>query len=144
LKRYFDAIIIVPLEEEFTEVVESFRYEEDLSTSTQIRFSVSLPDQKTKFLIAKQSAMGRTANQEAASLCVTEFDCGALIYVGIAGGLSSDVAIGDVCYSVTIIDVLDNGKIIDSTSSSQELAFSPITYSSPSELTIPMTLVDCT
>ena len=122
------------------EVVDKFEYEEDLSNATHIRFSVTLPGRNTKLLLVKQLVMGRTTNQEATSQCINDFDCGILICVGIAGALSSDVSIGDVCYTGTIIDVLDNGKIADGPSSKGKLVLSSTMYSSPSELTIPITL----
>ena len=74
VRRYFDAIIVVPLEEEFEVVLGNFRWDEDLSTETHIRFAVSLVSSQTKFLIIKQTGMGRTACQEAANLCLNEFD----------------------------------------------------------------------
>jgi hypothetical protein len=45
-----------------------------------------------------------------------------------------------VCYSGTIIDVLDNVKIVDGTQSPADLALSPTVYSSPRELTVPIAL----
>jgi len=140
LKRYFDAMVVVPLEEEFVVVLDGFQYKESLSSDTHIRFAVTLPDQQISLLLIKQSTMGRTACQEAANVCLSEFDCGILVCIGIAGGLSSDLSIGDICYSGVIIDVLDNVKIKDGPLSKQDLALSPTTYSSPRELTVPISL----
>jgi nucleoside phosphorylase len=140
LKRYFDAIIVVPLEEEFAVAVEHFQVDEDLSNSKHLRLAVSTSGKHLHILLVKQAAMGRTASQEAALDCLDEFDAGILICFGIAGGLSSDVVIGDICYSGRIIDVLDNVKASDTPGSKQDLTLSPTTYSSPPELTIPITL----
>jgi nucleoside phosphorylase len=136
LKRFFDAIVIVPLEEEFDSVLDHFSFEEDLSSEQQLMFSVSVRDGVPKILLAKQSRMGRTGSQEAASNCLDSFDAGLLVCLGIAGGLSSDVAIGDVCYTGSIIDVLDNARAGETTTSTQDLALSPTSYSSPQELDI--------
>ena len=114
LKRYFDVIVIVPLEEEFEIVLEAFQEIEDLSTSHHIRFVGALPGQATRILLVKQSAMGKTACQEVANECLDEFDCGVLVCIGIAGALSRDLSIGDICYTGAVCDVLDNAKIEDS------------------------------
>jgi nucleoside phosphorylase len=140
LKTYFDAIVIVPLEEEFESVLANFAFEENLSSENQIMFSVSGQDPKVKILLVKQSRMGKTATQEAILNCLDLFDAGILICVGIAGGLASDIAIGDVCYTGSIIDVLDNAKTSDTQGSKEDLALSPTIYSSPPEVTISISL----
>ena len=142
-KRYFNALIVVPLEEEFQTVMDHVHFEENLSTNKHIRFVISLPDHKAKFLLIKQSMMGRTACQEALNESLNDFDCGILICIGIAGALSSDLSIGDVCYSSSVLDVLDNAKIAETPSKSsvkQHITLSPTYYSSPRELTIPIAL----
>jgi nucleoside phosphorylase len=134
LKPYFDAIVIVPLEDEFDAVLAAFQFVGDLSSEQQLMFSVSLPDRPLSFLLVKQSRMGRTATHEAALRCLDVFNAGLLVCLGIAGGLSSDIAIGDVCYTGSIIDVLDNAKMTDTIVSTQDLALSPTSYSSPTEI----------
>ena len=140
MKTYFDAIVIVPLEEEFATVLEAFKFDEDLSSEQQLMFAVTIPDRPLKILLAKQSRMGRTATQHAILNCLDCYDAGLLVCVGIAGGLAADIAIGDVCYTGSIIDVLDNAKASDTTVSSQDLALSPTIYTSPPELGISFTL----
>jgi nucleoside phosphorylase len=140
VKAYFDAIIIVPLEEEFENVLTNFNFVEDLSSDRQIMFSVSIPDRPLEILLAKQSKPGRTGTQETTLNCLDTFDAGVLICIGIAGGLSSDVMIGDVCYTGSIIDVLDNAKASETPDASHNLALSPTTYSSPREISIAITL----
>ncbi len=134
MTKYFDAIIIVPLEEEFEVVLEKFSFDDDLSTSQQVMFSVHVPENKLRILVVKQSRMGKTGTQEAVLNALSSFDTGLLVCIGIAGSLSSDVAIGDVCYSGQIIDVLDNVKATDTPASTQELALSPYVYNSPREI----------
>ncbi len=135
MKRYFDAIVVVPLEEEFEVVLDNFHVVDDLSTATHIRFAATPPDRKTTVLLVKQFKMGRTECQEAISLSLNEFDCGIAICVGIAGALSSDLSIGDVCYSISIMDVLDNTKITD-----KAIQIAPDFYDTPRELIVPISL----
>ena len=140
LKRYFDVIVIVPLEEEFEVVLDSFDVVEELSTSRHIRFATTLPGQTTRLLLVQQSMMGRTASQEAATECLDDFDCGIVVCIGIAGALSGDLSIGDVCYTGTVCDVLDNAKIADGPKGQQTISLSPSWYNTPKDLTIPITL----
>lgn len=136
MKKYADAIVVVPLEEEFEIVLSMFKFVEDLSDEKQIIFSVSVPDRTLTILLAKQSLMGKTGAQQAILNCLDRYDAGLLVCVGIAGGLSSDLAIGDVCYTGVMLDVLDNAKATDTKTSNQDLALSPTSYTSPPELGI--------
>jgi nucleoside phosphorylase len=84
--------------------------------------------------------MGRTENAAATTVCLAEFDTNLLICVGIAAGLSKDVAIGDVCYTGTIVDVLDNAKITQLPGGKQQIKLSPTFYSTPRALVTPIAL----
>jgi Phosphorylase superfamily len=139
-RRIFDAIIIVPLEEEFETVLNQFVFVEDLTNDTHIRFAASVAGCQESFLLVKQTEMGRTENAEATTICLAEFDTNLLICVGIAAGLSKDVAIGDVCYTGTIVDVLDNAKITQLPSGKQQITLSPTFYSTPRALVTPIAL----
>jgi nucleoside phosphorylase len=134
-KRYFDAVVTVPLEEEFETALSHFQFVENLSTKTQIRFAVTVPNSDLTILLIKQNGMGKTENQNAAHMALADFDAGSLICLGIAGGLSNDVNIGDVCYTGSIYDLHDNAKATDT-----DLAFSPKTYETPLELAIAINL----
>jgi nucleoside phosphorylase len=137
-KQYFDAIIVVPLEEEFNIVTDCFETVEDASNDHFLRLEVAIPECKTRFLLVKQSTMGKTANREALEECLNDYDAGILICVGIAGGISGDVKLGDVCYSGTIIDVTDNAKVGVDRTQKESLALSTRSYSTPREITIPI------
>lgn len=136
-KRYFDAIVIVPLEEEFEAALDFFLYGEDLSKPDQIRFAVTVQDFDLTVLMVKQNAPGRTECNNAATAALAEYDAGVLICLGIAGGLSSDICIGDVCFTGSIIDLLDNSKVTGETA---EIAFSPVFYDLPIEISVGITL----
>jgi nucleoside phosphorylase len=136
LSRYSDALVVVPLEEEFETVLGFFDYVEDLSTDTLIRFAVCPRGGKLPILLVKQQKMGKTANMEAIADCLKDFDFGLLMCVGIAAGLSGDVAIGDVCYSTDLADVLDNIKISAGQSKKRELQLSPTFFETDRELIV--------
>lgn len=136
MKQYFDVAIIAPLEEEFECILEKFSLEEDLSSSSEVRFRVSLTGTPLKILIIQQSIMGRAGAEKSILNASDEFDIGLAFCVGIAGGLSSDMKIGDVCFSRAIFDVLDNTKVQDSGKSGSEISLSPTHYDAPRELIV--------
>jgi nucleoside phosphorylase len=140
VKRYFDTSIVTPLEEEFEAAVECFEFVEDLSSDDYVRFAVTPPGSDIAVLLIKQQSMGRTSAQQAALNAVREFDIGLFICLGIAGAISDDLKIGDVCYSGTIIDVLDNAKAQQTSDNDESLSFSPTVYSSPTSLSVLLTL----
>lgn len=139
-RRFLDAIIIVPLEEEFEIVSEQFTHIEDVTDTRNIRFVVSIPSCSAQFLLVKQWQMGRSGNAEAVTNSLFDFDATAIFCVGIAAGISTDVAIGDVCYTGTIMDIIDNAKVSDVVSRTQAMAIAPSYYDTPRELSIPFTL----
>jgi nucleoside phosphorylase len=59
-----------------------------------------------------------------------DYSIGIAICVGIAGGLSKDLNIGDVCHSGTVMDLLDNAKI-SKKGSKTVISFSPEHYETP-------------
>lgn len=135
MKRYFDILIIAPLEEEFDAATSLLGFIEDFSTDKEIRFSVGKSVGNISILLVKQNVMGKTAAQIATISACKEFDIGLVACLGIAGGLSADINIGDVCYSGDIVDVLDNAKV-SGAEPVDDVAFSPTHYDSPSELTV--------
>ena len=140
MKPFFDAIVIVALEEEFQEILDHFTIIEDLSTDTQIIISVTIPNSNLSILLAKQFDMGKTHTIGTSLTCLEYFDTGLMICLGIAGGVSSDVSIGDVCCTGSVLDVLENTKVSDSEPAQADIALSPTTYYSPKELSVAITL----
>jgi purine-nucleoside phosphorylase len=138
LKRYFDVMVVVPLEEEFDIVLNNFDVREQLSSERHIRFAARPHNSSTEVILVKQSKMGRAACQDAASESLNEFDCGVAVCVGIAGAISPDLNIGDVCYTGSIVDVSENGKITDTKTSKRKLALSFEHYDTPQELVVPI------
>lgn len=120
MKPYFDVAIVVPLDEEFETAQKHFNFVADQSTSQRIRFEVSVPNSEAKILLVKQNTMGRTDCTSATMDIVEEFDVGLLVCLGIAGGLSNDLAIGDVCRTGEVVDILDNAKVTDLPGSGSE------------------------
>ena len=140
MKPFFDAIVVVPLEEEFDTVLEYFTVVDDLSIDTQIMISATIPSSNLSILLAKQFDMGKTNAIATSQTCLEHCDTGLMICLGIAGGISSDVSIGDVCCTGLVLDVLENNKITDSELSQSDIALSPTTYHTPREISVAIAL----
>lgn len=134
MKPYFDAVIVTPLSEEFESALLHFKFEEDISTGAEVRFRVSIENCELRLLLVRQPAMGRAGSQSALLNALNDYEIGMAICLGIAGVLSNDLKIGDICYSKSIVDVLDNAKIVDGGKTESEITFSPTYYSTPVEI----------
>src|SRR6516162_9431910 len=134
LKEYFDLLIVVPLEEELHEVMGVFPGTENRSTSTEFRYVVDSGVSSIKILIVQQDGMGKTNAYKATASALDNFDVGIVICIGIAGSLSGDMGLGDVCYSGSVIDVYDNSKASDQ-DGYISLEFSPTHYDTLKEIT---------
>lgn len=135
-RDFLDVAIIVPLEEELRHVMDVFPSIRNMSDNLRFRHFVDVGDEGIKCLVAQQPEMGRTSATETASGILRDYDVNLLICIGIAGSLSEDLRLADVCYSGHIMDVLDNAKMSDSKSGSGvDPAFSPTCYETPRELT---------
>jgi nucleoside phosphorylase len=128
MKRYFDVGVIVPLEEELLEFQRVFHFIDNLSLDTALRYSFNTDTGGLTGIVVQQEDMGKTHALRSTNCLLEDFDIGLLVCLGIAGGLSSDVNIGDVCYSDRIIDVYDNAKITEKKRGKIEIEFSPNNY----------------
>jgi len=139
-KKYFDVVIVTPLEEEFISCLAHFSDPKDVSTATEIRFEVSVPNAYLRIILVQQFAMGKTEAMLSCAAILNDFDVGIIVCLGIAGGISDDANIGDVCYSSNVIDVLDNAAITDGNSGDLGVSFSPTNYSTPRDVVIALNL----
>lgn len=133
-RERYDVIIVVPLEEELLNVQKIFKPTIDRSTDLAFRSEVDSGSSGLRILLVQQEGMGRTHAARAASEALSEFDASLIVCLGIAGSLTSDLRLGDVCYSTSIADVLDNARAADDTKGEMELDFAPSHYPSPRKL----------
>lgn len=129
--EYFDVALIVPLEEELLQVLEQFPSKEDRSTETTFCHVVESGDPDVTMIIVQQQGMGKTHAVNAASLLLGRYDIGLMVCLGIAGSLTDDMRLADVCYTGTVVDVLDNAKVVDGEKSGSDTELSPTHYSTP-------------
>lgn len=130
-REYFDVLLVIPLEEELLEVQKFFPTKRNRSTDTTHRFEVDTGVPELSMLMVVQDQMGKTSANHAAAEALAEYDVSLVVCLGIAGSLTDDLSLCDVCYSEAIIDVYDNSKASDGKEGGTEVALSPSYYSSP-------------
>jgi nucleoside phosphorylase len=128
MKAYFDLAVIVPLEEELIQFQGVFDSLENHSLQTMLRYSFNTGAKGISGIVVQQEGMGKTDSFRATHKVIEDFDVGIVVCLGIAGGLSNDTHIGDVCYSERIIDVYDNTKFTEKTKGKIKIEFSPNYY----------------
>ncbi len=133
-KECFDVLIIVPLEEELHEVMEVFPGLENRSTETTFRYTVDCGNPDLRVLVVNQEGMGKSHAARVVKDCLAEFNIGTIACIGIAGSLTNDLRLCDVCYTGDLIDVTDNSKVED-IENGMDVTLSPSYYDTPREFT---------
>lgn len=134
-KEYFDLVVIIPLEQELYEFFKIFPSIDNRSTSTELLHVVDSGNPDLRMLVVQQQEMGRSSAANAVAGLIVKFDIGAVACIGIAGSLSKDMRLCDVCYSGRIIDVYDNTKVSDTDDGEVETELSPSQFHTPIEIT---------
>lgn len=124
-KRFFDILLVIPLEEELLEVQKVFPEKEDLTSTIVRRYEAQLGDCGLTMLVVQQEEMGRKSAQDAVEAAFDEYDFGFVICLGIAGSLAEDLRLCDVCYSEYVDDFYDNTKAQETKDGELEIRFSP-------------------
>ena len=112
-KVYIDIGFIIPLREEFERLTASFIRIGDGVHGTQYYAILNMGGDKLTGVAFLQNEMGKDAAARATTTLLELYDVGLIMVLGIAGGLSGDAAIGDVCITGTVFDVLENAKFSD-------------------------------
>ena len=131
----FDVLLVFALEEELQALYRFADYKRDLSSNNHLIIEVRNPDHDVSFLAVLQNDMGKEAAANAVEAVLEEHLVRLIATVGIAGGLSKDLQLGDVAYTGAVIDLIENQKIKDDTEGGTKIAFSPNHYETPSSLT---------
>ena len=139
-KRHFDIIVNIPLEEELNAFLRVFEHKEDCSNEAQYRCTVHTGTDVT-MLVVVQDEMGKSSASNSTTEALNEFTCDLFICLGIAGGLSNDLKLGDVCYSGSVLDVNDNAKTTDGGAGGINLELSPFTYRTDKTLSLALDFV---
>jgi nucleoside phosphorylase len=139
-REYFDIAVVVPLEDEIIPFMGIFPSLDDRSTATTFCHVVDSGSPDVSMVVIQQQAMGRTSASAAAGFLLAEYQIGLMVCLGIAGSMSDDMGLADVCYTGNVLDVLDNTKVVDVTAGTadptvSDTEFSPTHYETPLEFT---------
>lgn len=136
-KEHFDIVSIIPLELELLEFLKIFPSVEDRSTPSQLIHVVNTGTPSVRMLVTLQSDMGKQHTLNAALKILERYDTSMLLCLGIAGGLSHDLKLGDVCYTGELMDINDNAKAVDKEGAC-DFEFSPTNYQTDLNITTPL------
>lgn len=113
----------------------------DLSTATQARFEHNTEADNVRLISALSEQMGSQSALLSALKSVDEFAPDMVVMLGIAGALSGDAKIGDVCTSNYVLDVLHNAKISEG-KRGPKLEVAPDSYPIDAELVASFTFLN--
>ncbi|MBH0238471.1 phosphorylase family protein [Methylobrevis albus] len=133
-KEFIDVLIVVPLEEELLEVSNVFPFLEDRTDGTSLRYIAENFSSDLRVLVVQQQGMGNSHARRSVHDVLAIYDVGIIVCIGIAGSLSSDLRLCDVCYSESVIDILENAKVEDD-GQGINISFSPTHFSTPAQIT---------
>ncbi|MEO1255698.1 MAG: hypothetical protein AAFY41_12580, partial [Bacteroidota bacterium] len=86
---------------------------------------------------------GKSAASAAIRSVKKKFDFGAVVGIGIAGNLSSDLSIGDVCHTGKVIDILERSKVFsdeDTNDNKKDTSYSSTYFETPNALHLALNL----
>lgn len=126
-------VVLIALAEEYAGFQAIFEVKTDRSTTTQLRLEHHTGRDDIRVISVLAEQMGSQSALMSASQAIEDFSPDLVVVLGIAGGLSSDVMIGDVCISNEILDVLHNTKVMDK-NGSPDITFAPDFYNIDAEL----------
>jgi nucleoside phosphorylase len=146
VREYIDVAVVVPLEDEIIPFMDVFNSIEDRSTDTTFCHIVNSGCPDVSMIVIQQQCMGRTAAFMAAGTLLSSYEVGLIICLGIAGSMSDDMGLADVCYTGNVIDVLDNTKIVDvendkGNAETSDTEFSPTHYETPIDFVNPISFI---
>ncbi|MBS1004675.1 5'-methylthioadenosine/S-adenosylhomocysteine nucleosidase family protein [Acetobacter thailandicus] len=106
-------LAIIALDEEYDIFLQKFPTIRDECTDTQLRFEHDSGNTDIRLFSVLSTKMGAKSSAFSTEAAIKSFDPHAVVVVGIAGGITDDVKLGDVCISNEVIDVLHNNKFSD-------------------------------
>ena len=123
-KPYLDMALVLPLPEELDAVIHVFGFKADLTVSDFQITELNSPNENIRICLIKQHQMGQSAARLACDHLLSHMDIGILCSFGIAGALSADTKLGDICVSQMLYDLTENSKYVD-TNKQMDIHFSP-------------------
>lgn len=107
-------VALIALPEEYDLFKEAFPKTRDCSSQRQIRLEHDLASPGYRLISVLAEEMGSVSAAQSAEAAIADLRPNLVIVLGIAGGVSKDLMVGDVCVSNEVFDVLQNTKVSDS------------------------------
>lgn len=129
-----DVVVHIPLEVEYREFVQIFPTIANLREGVHVTYRVQAPS-GLNVVVLLQEKMGRSAAHAACAHALERFEPKLYVCLGIAGGLSGDMRLGDVCYTGNLTDIYDNSKITDAEGGGVDIGFDPTHFETDRAIT---------
>lgn len=132
-KRDVTIVALIALPEEHAIFQKVFPFKADYTSGTRlcIEHQSGVPNVRIISVLAEE--MGAQSARDSAAYAVEHWNPDLVVVIGIAGGISSDLSVGDVCVSNEILDVLHNNKVADE-GGQTDISFSPEIFNVNAEL----------
>lgn len=104
-------VALLALPEEQLVFQETFPYVEDCSIGRRICLVHNSGHEDIRLISVLAEQMGAQSAADSAALAIQHFSPNLVVVLGIAGGISKDVTVGDVCVSNEVIEILHNNKV---------------------------------
>lgn len=126
--RAVTIVALIALPEEYDVFCTVFPYRSDRSTERMICVEHDSSNSSVRLISVLAEQMGAQSASESAEHAISELQPDLVVVIGIAGGVSSDLQIGDVCVSNQIFDVLHNNKVATKAGANLDISFAPEFY----------------
>lgn len=133
-EKLITVVCLIALAEEYEIFQKIFPMKADQSFEENIALEHEVSDENVRLISVLAEQMGSESAHKSAAVSIAKFSPDIFIVVGIAGGISKDVALGDVVVSNQIIDVLQNNKVSNRADASLVFDFAPNFYDIDAEL----------
>ena len=133
-------VALIALPEELKEFQKVFPVIADHSDDLRVRMEHESGNAGLRLVSVLADQMGSQSALHSAAIAIDEFSPDMVVVVGIAGGIDTDLEIGDVCVSNEVIDVLHNAKVTD-IKGEVEISFAPDFYPVSAELVASFTFL---
>lgn len=131
-KKKIDILLIAPLELEMDAVIQQFQVKENFSDDELEAYLLN-NTHDVSVVAVRQDDYGKEEAVKSITRAGQLFNFRVVICVGIAGSLSTDAQLGDVCYSKKIVDLTEKQKISNS-DGEKRISYSPNHYPTSSSL----------
>lgn len=126
-------VALIALPEEHDVFQKIFTVIGDHSTDRTVRLEHDAGRSDVRLISVLAEQMGSQSALFSTDGSISDFEPNLIVVVGIAGGISNDLTVGDVCIANEVIDVLHNAKITE-VAGKTEIAFAPDFYNVDAEL----------